>query len=380
MRTTTIQKLFFVLFVGAAFYAVPTGTDAARLYLLPQNVTAYEGETIMSEIRLDTEGEAINAAEVKVSFPPNRMRVGGVMTGGSVFTMFPQLPRYSNEEGTLSVVAGIPNGFSGEGVVARVMFRMLGVGDAPIAISDTSQALLNDGRGTAARLSVSRVNYHIQPAPSDVPLVTFDYADETTWRTGPFVRLGWEVKEGATYSYLLSRNPGDTPDEVPDEPVGSIKLEIAEDGIFYFHLRECRNGICGAAVSRIVLKDTMPPEPFEPIVGKNQSVFGGRPFASFSTTDKTSGVQYYEVKVGNGEWQKATAIPYLIDDDNADEIAVRAVDVAGNTYTASAALPRQPINTTVALIVSILLLAVIGAYLLWKWLRPPSASSFTNAS
>jgi hypothetical protein len=379
MRTTTILKLCFALFVGAALYAVPAGADAARLYFVPQSATAYEGEVIVGEVRIDTEGAAINAVDVHVSFPQNKVRVSEVMTGGSVFTLFPQLPQYSNEEGTLSVVAGTPNGFSGEGVVARVLFRMLGVGDATVRISGESQALLNDGRGTSAPLSVSQAQYHIQPTPQGIVSVVLKDAEETKWRTGPFVRVEWEVREGATYSYLLSRNPGDTPDEVPDEPVGSIKLEIAEDGIFYFHLRECRNGACGAAVSRIVLKDTTPPEPFEPIVGKDQSVFGGRPFASFSTTDKTSGVQYYEVKVGNGEWKKATAIPYLIDDDNADEIAVRAVDVAGNTYTAHTALPRQPINTTVALIVSILLFAVIGAYLLWKWLRPPSASSFTNA-
>jgi len=72
--------------------------------------------------------------------------------------------------------------------------------------------------------------------------------------------------------------------------------------------------------------DTSLPEEFEleftEIEGKNYLVF--------ITKDKTSGVEYYEVKEGKGSFAKAIS-PYLLKDQNLrSAIEVRAIDGAGN--------------------------------------------------
>ena len=82
----------------------------------------------------------------------------------------------------------------------------------------------------------------------------------------------------------------------------------------------------------------VPPESFTPIVSKDPNIYDGRYFLAFSTTDKGSGIDHYEVMevptvAGTGVesvWHVATS-PYLLEDQSlSSTIFVRAVDHAGN--------------------------------------------------
>lgn len=80
----------------------------------------------------------------------------------------------------------------------------------------------------------------------------------------------------------------------------------------------------------LVAQDTNPPEPFEIVIGNNPSMFDDKYFVSFFTTDKESGVDYYEIKEGNGPLIKGNS-PYRLTDQNLRSIIeVKAVDKAGN--------------------------------------------------
>jgi hypothetical protein len=81
--------------------------------------------------------------------------------------------------------------------------------------------------------------------------------------------------------------------------------------------------------------DQEAPESFTPIVSTDPDVFDGRKFLVFSTEDKGSGVDYYEVKEGEfGTYELATS-PYEIKDQTLEsKIFVRAVDRDGNEYEA----------------------------------------------
>jgi hypothetical protein len=77
-------------------------------------------------------------------------------------------------------------------------------------------------------------------------------------------------------------------------------------------------------------QDKIPPEPFELIVDKSKFVFEGDYFVSFFTTDKESGIDYYEIKEGDNPFVRASS-PYKLSDQNLrGKIEVKAVDKAGN--------------------------------------------------
>lgn len=81
------------------------------------------------------------------------------------------------------------------------------------------------------------------------------------------------------------------------------------------------------------------PQTFTPVISQSPDVYGGRYFLIFSTTDKGSGIAYYQVfetaaGAGMGQtpvWVTATS-PYLLQDQTlSSDIYVRAVNNAGNS-------------------------------------------------
>jgi len=80
----------------------------------------------------------------------------------------------------------------------------------------------------------------------------------------------------------------------------------------------------------ILKKDITPPDSFEILLSRNSSAFGGKYFIIFSTQDKDSGIDYFQVKEGDGDWGK-TVSPYVLRDQSLRSIIiVKAVDKAGN--------------------------------------------------
>jgi len=87
------------------------------------------------------------------------------------------------------------------------------------------------------------------------------------------------------------------------------------------------------------IKDYEPPEPFEPTIGQDSTVFEGKYFVAFATQDKISGIDHYEVGENKNKimeeddiknWEKSQS-PYLLKDQKLKSyIYVKAVDKAGN--------------------------------------------------
>jgi hypothetical protein len=91
-----------------------------------------------------------------------------------------------------------------------------------------------------------------------------------------------------------------------------------------------------------VREDATPPEEFTIIVESTNGVFGGRYFIVFSTLDKQSGIDHFEI-YERGAWKTITS-PYQLKDQTARSIQVKAIDKAGNermgTYIEGSAPPR----------------------------------------
>lgn len=112
-----------------------------------------------------------------------------------------------------------------------------------------------------------------------------------------------------------------------------------------------------------VSADTIPPEPFVVHVESTRGVFDGKYYIVFSTVDKQSGLDHYEI-YEDGAWNRVTS-PYVLKDQSLKSgIQVRAIDKAGNirmgTYTPGSAPPRQYSLDDFLVPLGVLLLIVIG--------------------
>jgi len=252
----TSTKLFLVVIslILVVFSVGALEAKAAFLSLEPSQGNYSVGDTFIEEIWLDTEDEEINAVEIHLAYPKGTLEMTDFSDGGSVLELWASKPEIE-KQGNVSFIGGVPNGFNGEGLIGKIAFRAIRETDAKIEFLDNSQVLLNDGKGTSAKLNVKGAVFQISTQKPEI--------SKNEWQE--------ELK-----------------------------------------------------------KDNTPPESFEIEVGKDPSIFEGKYFIAFSTIDKGTGIDHYEAKEGEKDWQE-TASPYLLEDQSLKSIIkVRAVDKAGN--------------------------------------------------
>ena len=97
----------------------------------------------------------------------------------------------------------------------------------------------------------------------------------------------------------------------------------------------------GPDLGFVPLQDATPPESFQPQVGNDPNILGGKYFIAFSAQDKGSGVDYYEVMeapqfgsfrslFSSEDWSRAQS-PYLLKNQTLkSDIYVAAFDKLGN--------------------------------------------------
>jgi len=280
---------FLQIFIGILFSIfIPLGARAATLYLLPQSQIIHQGETFLIEVRLDTEGEEINAIEGNINLPLDLLEFIDFSKGESILSLWPKEPIISDN--SLSFIGGAPGGFKGEERIGRIILKGKMEGKGEINFKEGSKVLLNDPLGTPAKLS------------------TF----------------------GANFTILAE------------------KLEAPRDQ----WLQELE-------------KDKIPPEPFEIKIGKSPEVFEGKYFIAFSTIDKQTGIDHYEIKEGKRDWKRGESPYLLVDQSLRNKILVKALDKAGNERMAEIIPPYKVTWKDVLVIILIL----IGAGVIYWIIR-----------
>lgn len=342
-------------------------SPAVRLFVYPSTRETILGELTSLELHIDTGGQTINAADLTLQLDPSIASVTGAERRGSVFDFWVQEPQVSTEQGVVRFTGGTSTGFTGEGLIGQIFWRGVRPGTFTIGLSADSSVHLHDGRGTALSHVFSRFEFTVVPSTGLPVVYSETHADEDIWYATSVVRLNWVVHEQKAYSYVVTRNPEELPDEVPDTPIGEIKLSQLDDGIYYFRLREQdATGVWSVAVTRQIKIDTRPPEPFEVRVDQDQALFGGKPFASFVATDVMSGVVSYEVQEGD-EVSTLIAPPYLIK-GSPKQLRVTAIDRAGNQRVS---IYEAPLLSRLWIgLVSVVVVLVLGG--LWWYRRRQS--------
>ena len=126
----TFKKIFYstillAVFFGALLVYVPF-VNAAVLSFSPPTGVFTIGSTFSVEVRVDGEGEAVNAAEGSIMFEPGELKVVNVSKEGSIFSLWTQEPAYSNNEDKIIFAGGRTDGYKGgDGKVIAIQFKAL---------------------------------------------------------------------------------------------------------------------------------------------------------------------------------------------------------------------------------------------------------------
>ena len=348
--------LLLIIFTSAA--------HAASLYFSPSTGAYTIGQTFNVSVYVSSTEQPMNAADGVISFSKDKLEVVSLSKLGSMINLWVQEPRFSNGDGTVNFEGIVLNpGFTGgAGKILTIAFKARGFGNAALGFASAS-VLANDGNGTNILDSAGTAAFAIGPGASQsttpaeelgVPLapeiISSTHPDPNKWYSKSDARFSWSVPGDATGAQILV---GKFPSSIP---VVSYTPAIAEkevtdipDGQWYIHVR-LRNAAGWGAVAHFKFQiDTKAPEPFIVRMNDGKETDNPRPGASFETTDALSGIDYYKIKIGEGEFftvsaeEAKTSYALPLQTPGKRNIVVQAFDRAGNSTTASEEFTIKPI-------------------------------------
>lgn len=322
--------------------------QAANYSLTPANGTYTVGSTFDVSVLVDTQNQEINAVQMQLSFPADKLQLVSPSAGNSIIEIYTTPPKFDNSAGRVEIIGGIPNGINVKsGLVSKLTFRVKGVGTAALRFTGESQVLLNDGRGTNVLDNTYGATYKLELPPQQGPIVISDtHPDQEVWYANSNVGLQWDVglEPAENYSYTISDSPSDTPDDTPETAGTSVNYKQVANGINYFHIKAFREGRWGGVSHYSIKVDSLPPAEFTIGVTPSAKTFVTKPVFNFTTTDSLSGLDRYEIKiipikiegrpkalVDNQLFVDATS-PYQTTEllHGTYEVVLRAYDKAGN--------------------------------------------------
>ncbi len=355
--TRNILKTFWVLtlFFSLAFFA-----EAATLSLSPSTGVYQSGSTFTARVLVNTQGQAINAADATLSFNPRELSVVSVTRAGSIFNLWVAEPTFSNGAGTISFSGGLPSGYTGgAGNVMTVTFRAVGSGPAKVNFSNGS-VLANDGRGTNVLTSMNGGSYTISSAsatpepevvveyvpPANTPgapqITSNTHPNPDGWSSESTAALSWDVPAGITgVRTLLDDRPSTIPTKVYDEPIDSISIEDLDEGVSYFHIQFRNADGWGKVTHYRLAVDTERPESFEITQSEENDYSNPIQTLQFSATDASSEVKRFKIKIDSNEpyefvdelGSSTHELPSL--EPGYHTVIVEAFDEAGNSIVSS---------------------------------------------
>lgn len=371
MKRSTTKFLWCLVFIFVVLGASAFRAEAASLYFSPSSGSYTVGSTLSTSIYVSSADQVMNAASGVISFPQDKLEITSLSKSGSIFTLWVQEPAFSNAAGTINFEGIVLNpGFTGAtGKIITVNFKAKTAGNALLNFSSGS-VLANDGKGTNILASLGNTSFSLnagavgpQASESTTPSVIADaplapkissptHPNPEEWYNNSNPKFTWQVPADVTAVRLLyDKFSGSQPRVIYSPPISKKELEDIPDGIWYFHV-QLRNGKGWGGISHFKFQiDTQPPEPFSIKFIDTKETDNPQPTVIFDTTDALSGINYYKIKIGEGDSfniseEKVKSNPYTLPLQSAGKrtILVQAFDMAGNYSTAVEEFIIKPIN------------------------------------
>jgi hypothetical protein len=338
------MKKILILFI----FLLPINIKAAVLYLAPETGTFQAGNTFSVSVKINAQGVPINAAEGAINFSPSELEVVSLSKGGSIFTLWPQEPNFSNQTGKIEFAGGSPQSFSGTaGQIFTVVFRAKKEATTKVNFSSGS-VLAADGKGTnvlsemrggvytlKAKETLPPAEEYIVPsgAPLAPKIISPTHPDSEKWYKDNNPVFKWQLPENVKAVRIsVDKNPSSIPNVYYSPPISEKKLENLEEGIWYFHCQFQNDKGWGRVAHYKFQIDFSPPEKFEITVKEGEKTYVTTPTLIFKTSDKASGINFYEIIIGNSDPLITKENEYQLSSLSSGKynIVVKAVDFAGN--------------------------------------------------
>ena len=364
------RGMLLVFLVAGFLLLVALPAQAATLYFTPSSGSYEVGKTFSAIVYVSSADQAMNAASGIIAFPQDKLEVASLSKTGSIFTLWVQEPSFSNSVGTVNFEGIVLNpGFAGaNGRILAINFRTKAAGSALVNFSSGS-ALANDGKGTNILASLGNARFSLGGAATTIPESTTPSAvsgapfasrisspthpDPNQWYAAKDAKFVWQAPADATAARLLvGKIPAVIPNVAYAPAIGEKEVANLDDGVWYFHV-QLRNASGWGEISHFRFQiDTQPPEPFSIKFVDGKETDNPRPTVLFDTTDALSGIEYYKIKIGEGDFfdvspEIVKSNPYTLPPQNPGKrsILVQAYDKAGNYSTASEEFVIKPINS-----------------------------------
>ncbi|MEX0931688.1 MAG: Ig-like domain-containing protein [Candidatus Paceibacterota bacterium] len=315
------KGLFVFIGICAVFVSVLTflpsvAYAAGSLVLSPPTGVYTAGSTFTVRVLVNTDGQAINAAEGEITFNPSELSVVAVSQAGSIFNLWTVEPTYSNGAGTISFGGGSPKGYTGSsGTVITITFRALKETSATVRFS-SGLILAADGKGTNIIGALSSGSYTLQSSkqtpppeivvpdnsPSAPAVVSSTHPNETKWYPLTDAKLSWEVPDSVSaVRLLIDQTEYTIPTVFYGEPISEKLIEDLDNGEWYFHA-QFRNADGWGKVRHFRIGvDTELPSSFEIREPEDRDPTSPNTQLIFDATDEVSGIARYEIQIGNDE-------------------------------------------------------------------------------
>ncbi|MBI3627967.1 MAG: hypothetical protein HY220_04485 [Candidatus Sungbacteria bacterium] len=295
------NKSWFIFTALVFGFLAPAVASAAELYVTPGTGTFEVGSTFNASIFLDSKGDSINALEVHLIFPPDKLQVVSPSIGQSIIGIWTGQPRFDNQNGDITLQGGIPGGINvSQGLLSTVTFRVKSVGTALVKFGERSKTLLNDGLGTDVLKQTTPALYNLVLPPPAGPRVTSEtHPNQSHWYNNSTVILQWTppASNVGGYSYILSDTPIDSLSDISSGIKNSVVYKNVSDGIHYFHIKAARDGAWGGTTHFAVKIDSTPPADFPVEIIPEKRTARQQPVIQFGTSDALSGMDHYELKI-----------------------------------------------------------------------------------
>lgn len=349
------SKIFFLFF---AFLFAPSLVQAASLNFSPASGSYGVGTTFSLSVNVESVAQAMNAASGVVSFPWDKLEVVSISKQGSIFSLWPVEPSFSNSQGTVSFEGIVLNpGYTGpNGKILTVTFKARSAGVANVSFSSGS-VLANDGTGTNILDGLRVATYTLKDGATSEPVLQSDvvvnantlgifsptHPDQDKWYADDRPEFVWTLPDEAVeVRTLIGKSPSTVPSVSYNPPISKKKLDELPDGTYYFAVQVRTKSGWGEISRYRVNIDTTPPKPFSVTFPHGNKSWEPQPVVLFNTEDEKSGISHYEIKIGTEDKPvrsapQALSNPYVLPARTPGnyKLLVTAIDGAGNIRTSS---------------------------------------------
>lgn len=300
-----------IILISIVWVFLPFLVYAQSLNLSAPKVSYKVGDSFLVSLNINTNGQSINTVSGKILVPVDKFNIVETRSGNSILSLWVEKPQVNYSTGEISFSGGLPGGYNGS--QGPILSVGLKAKKTGSAIVKLSDftVLLNDGLGTQLQ----------------------------------------SLTLGSLNLSIKEMPPKAVPK--PEEK----KEEVKEEEVYQLPV------------------DSVPPEPFVPIISRHPSISENKYFVSFSAVDKDSGIFFYEIKEKPwilsffGEkfstpWVKVNNPPHVLQNQLwINNVKIKAYDNAGNFTEGMATKPLHPIILWIFIIssmfTSVLLTAVI---------------------